>query len=335
MENEKDKKDKEKTGAEMGDFYSRKELSKPVPDNFKMGRDASIQLSKVRRDLFTDIEEKESGKPIVKGLAGEVSELDFEAFGLAMAQTLYNQSYIFGHTEKNTGIKENLIPKNESIRGDLYRGEIVVTLNDICRLGYGVDTPTTEQKRDMDKLIGTLDREPVYVEFPNGDRTKIWLCKTMAKDYRKEDNAIAYYLILNPIFCSRVAKNFLELPQDIAKRISSTTNRKTAAHYILLRLLAQQDKRKPYIRAIEGLIIELGLEDVFRKNRGRTEKQILALFNDMKGVGIITDFETEEKLIRNRKALSKVTFILNREFIPRRSGMDEAPLDEPSTDENN
>lgn len=51
------------------------ESRKRPPITFRMGRDAHLQLAKVKRDLFTDLEEKESGNYIVSGLERSVSNL--------------------------------------------------------------------------------------------------------------------------------------------------------------------------------------------------------------------------------------------------------------------
>lgn len=288
---------------------------KGLPSNFKIGRDAALQLSKVERNLFTDIEEAESGKYIISGLTKQVTDLDFAAFTLAVGQILYNQSYQSGNEDINSGVSRKKADKvSKQIGEAAYKGEIIVTNSELCRLAYGVQEATTEQKKKMDALIETFHKTPVRVKFPNGDEVENYLCVKMGKYTREKDGAILYDLYLNPIFGSRIQNQFGELPQDITAKLSNVTKRKTAAHYLLLRWLSVQDKRYPHPLTIDTIVQELRMEEDFRTNRGRAEKQLLSICKAMVDIKILTKYEVEYSSGR-RKRIQSITFHLNQNFI--------------------
>ena len=288
------------------------EQHKPLPDTYKVGRDDQLQLSKIERDLFTDMEEKESGNYIISGLSKQVTELDFTAFSFAIGQILYNQSYQSGNTETNSGISKKLAKKaTEKLGSNMYNGEIVTSLNDLCRLAYGVDAPDQRQKKTMSTLVDTIHKTPVVIQFPNGDTLESSLCVIIDKYTRAEDGAVLYNLYLNPIFCSNVERNFGELPQDITKRLSEATKKKTTAHYRLLRLLSIQAKGSVFTRTIDELIKELGLAEAYRTQRVRTEKQLLSTFDTMKEVNIIDGYKVYKTKKGAKETISKVTFTLS------------------------
>lgn len=300
-----------KDGSLSGSFGF-KEVSKPIPDSYKVGRDAQLQLARIERDLFTEMEEKESGNYIISGLNKQVTELDFTAFSFAVGQILYNQSYQSGNIDTNSGISKKIAKKaSMQVGSTQYNGEIVTSLNDLCRLAYGVEAPDARQKKTMSTLVETIDKTPVVIQFPNGDTLESKLCATMNKYTREEDGAVFYNLYLNPIFCSNVKSNFGELPQDMTKRLSGATKKKTAAHYRLIRLLSLQIKSKPFTRTIAELLKELSLLETYRKDKGRTEKQILSVCDAMVTIGMVERYEVEYTTIRAKQTISKITFHLS------------------------
>ena len=291
------------------DILFNPEAEKQVPNTFRMGRDAHLQLAKVKRDLFTDLEEKESGNVIISGLDGKATKTDFMAFGIAVTQALYNQSYQSGNLKTNSGITQTIAQKLSKDMGEtMYLGDIAVSLKDLCRYGYGETEPTTKQKKSMATLIETLDNTPVVIKYPNGDTRECKLCAMMERYTRAADGAVAYSLHLAPIFCSNVVRNFGELPQDIIKRIKTTTKRVTEAHYVLAELLGIQKKGSTFVRYIAQLVDELGLLDTYKKDRSRTEKQLLSLFDTMQKAQLITDYEVEHTTIRGKKCMNRVSF---------------------------
>jgi hypothetical protein len=294
---------------------------KPLPETYKAGRASQLQTAKWAGTIFESIEATEKGSYIVSGLPRKITDTDFEAFSMGIAQILYNQSHQSGNLDTNSGLerKEAKALTQASKSGHTYyEGTIMATLNELCRKSYGVDVPTTQQKEAMMSLIDTLHETPVSINFPNGDKAELYLAVKMGKFTRAKDGAITYWLTLNPIFCESVSNNFSEHPQDLTKRLTAATDRKTAAHYRLLKLLgAQIHTKKPFVRTLPVLIESLGMEEEYRKNKGRTEKRLIATCEDMIKVGIITHYETEEAYNRSRRTLSKIKFYLNPNY-PRK-----------------
>lgn len=294
-------------------------FTKPEPPFFKVGRYAALQFSKVERDLFTDMEEAESGNYIISGLTKQVTELDFTAFTFAVGQILYNQSYKSGNEDVNSGLKREVAtPITDATGEKSYTGNIVTSLNELCRLAYGVKEPSTELRKKMATLIDTIDQKPVNIQYPNGDKMESKLCVTMNKYTREKDGAILYDLYLNPIFGSRIKNQFGLLPQNITeildKVCKKNKQRKTAAHYILLRLLSVQDKRQPFPRTIDRLIYELRMEEYFKKDKRKAEKQLLSICTSMKEIGILNSYEVFYRETVRGKRIEKINFHLNPNF---------------------
>lgn len=292
--------------------------TKRLPPTFRLGRDAIIQLSKVERDLFTDIEEAQSGNYIISGIQRYVTELDFTAFTFAVGQILYNQSYQSGNDDINSGIERGIANSLSQKTGTtLYVGEIVTSLNELCRLAYGT-VPTTELKKKMATLIDNIGKIPVIIRFPNGDKLESILCFSMNKYTRKKDGAVLYDLHLNPIFGSRIQNQFGELPQDIIEMLDKACKkkgqRKHAAHYLLIRWLSHQDKRYSHTLTIDTIIEELRMEELFKGNRGRGDRQLLSICDIMVDVGILSNYEPKYSS-GNKRHIEKITFRLNPKFI--------------------
>lgn len=297
-----------------------------LPPSFKMGRDVALQLSRVEGDLFTEMEknenEGENGKYITSGISRVVSELDFRGFSFAVCQILYNQSVQYGNTDTNSGLTREEAPRATKKTGSTqYIGDIVTSLNDLCRLAYGVDAPDARQKKSMSTLLKTIDNTPVVTYLPNGDVLETKLCATMSRYTREEDKAVFYHLHLHSVFCSDVKNNYGELPQDITKRLSKVTKKKTAAHYNLLLLLSLQTKNKPFVRTIKQLLKDLNLDEAHKKDKGRTERQLVSLFECMKNMKMIDRYKIEYTTTRAKKVIDKVTFHLSsREKLLGKSG---------------
>lgn len=306
-------------------------LQKPDPSTFKVGRYAALQLSRIERDLFTDMEEAESGNYIISGLTKQVTELDFTAFTFAVGQILYNQSYKSGNEDVNSGVKREVAKRLSNETGEtLYNGNIVTSLNELCRLAYGVKEPTTELKKKLSTLIETLHKKPVEIKFPNGDKLESSLCAIMNKYTRAKDGAVLYDLYLNPIFGSQIQKQFGELPQDVIESLESSCKekkqRKQAAHYLLLRWLSVQDKRYPHKLTIDVIIQELRMEEYFKENKGKAEKQLLTICKTMEDIGILNSHEVAYRETGRGRRIESITFHLNPNYI-RTTKEAEAALD--------
>lgn len=286
-----------------------------LPRSFKMGRDAALQLSRVEGDLFTETKKKnenENGKYIITGLSRAISELDFAGFSFAVCQILYNQSFQSGNIDTNSGLSKEIDrDATEELGYAQYSGNIVTSLNDLCRLAYGVDEVTANQRKKMTSLINSIDDTYVQMQYPNGSYIKSWLCRREEERYTAENGAVYYHLRLTHIFCSDVKNNYGELPQDITKRLSKATKKKTAAHYRLLRLLAIQTKNKPFVRTRDELLNELNLDETYKKDKGRTENQLISLFECMKEIKMIDRYKIEYTKTRAKKVIDKVTFHLS------------------------
>lgn len=305
-------------GRILGIDINNKLSDAPIPDTFKIGRQVQLQLSKVEKNLITELEEKGKGGYIISGLPQSVSELDLSSFSFAVGQILYNQSYQCGNTDTNSGVdRKKTLPKYQLEGETTYSGIIVTTLNDLCKGAYGVIEPSTEQKKAMSTLVDTLHNVPTIWTYPDGSVRKSVACAKMEEYKDEKTGAITYGLCLNPVFTMKVADNFAEFPQDFMFRLSKATRKKTAAHLKLARFLSNQDKRKPCIRTISFLVQELGLEEAYKNKKGRTEKQLKDLFDVMVKIGVLSDYTITEKLVRGRTSMDKVTFILNEDFIPR------------------
>lgn len=280
-----------------------------VPSTFRISRDAHYQLAYVNRTHFTEEAEATRTNTIVTSLKGKVSITDFMAFSIAASQTLSNQSYQYGNTQTYSGKTLTKAKKlSERMGMNVYNGDIEVTLKDLCKYGYGETEPTTKQKRAMANMIDILHNTPVVITYPNGDKDENVLCSRVNKHTRAKDGAVEYHLFLSPIFCSNVAKNFGELPQDIIKRLRDGSKRLTEAHYVLAGMLGVQAKGEPFTRFIEDLVNNLGLLERYKNDRSRTEKQLLSLFDAMQKVKLITGYEIEYETQRGKKCMNKVTF---------------------------
>ncbi len=312
----KGKKQKQETPVVFNTW--RKVREKPVPDTFKIGRQVTFQLAKVERDLFSDVEEKESGNYIISGLPRKITQTDFEAFSFGIAQILYNQSFQSGNTDTNSGLSKKQAVKITRETGQTrYSGEVIFTLNELCRIVDGGEL-ITDTKKAMKALIHTCDSTPVEIKFENGNYQKRYLSKIMGEDYI--DGALTYWLHLNPIFCENVKRNFAEFPQDLSKRLTAATKKRKAEHYRLIRLLGRQDKRSPFVRRMDQLLTDLDLTEAYKNERGKTEQKILSLLNDLKKkeMGLILDYETETAIIRRKERITKVIFHLNPYFTRKR-----------------
>jgi hypothetical protein len=282
-------------------------IGREVPDSYKVGRNAVLRLGKAEKDLFSSLEEEKKSY-LISGINRKISKMEFTAFSFAMSQILYNESYIAGNLEKNTGRAVKSSTATEKEGKPMYVGDVVTSLNEICRLAYGTKNPDTQQRKAMQKVIDVLDIEPVTIQTGNGSFYQSWLCKKVDRAYSAENGELYYHLYLNAIFCDNVSRNFGELPQDIMMRLSNAVTKKTAAHILLLRLLSIQAKNRPFVRTLKELLNELDLEEAYKVNKNRTISQVLAVCDSMKEIGIITDYIAEYQTIKAKKTITKITY---------------------------
>lgn len=275
-----------------------------LPKNYNVARGLGFELARLERDLFTDLEEKESKNAIVERVEG-INAYDFYAFIFAAGKQLYNQSYKSGNTENFEGVGSDLITHD----GNNAASGIIVTLNDLCRDAYGVE-PTTANRKAMEKMLEMLHKNRLHINLPNGDKIEETLCATMDKYHRKADNATIYYLSLGRIFSRQLKINFGTFPQNATKLLAGVTKRNSVQHLKLLMLLGMQDKRQPYRRIFTELLKDMEMDADYKANVTRTEKRAKQIFKDMKDAGFIKTAVLEPRTIRGKKRIYAVTFTL-------------------------
>ena len=292
-------------------LYIPEEELKRIPPTFRMGRYAHTEIANIKDFIFSV--EKPTG----------FSRADFCAFNLALVQTLSNQSHQYGNTISFSG-RSATQAKGRSETECL--GDIKASISDICRYGYGQDTPPTTRKRKaITSILGYLDKTFVPYRYRGEEEPKKRRALAiMGEPYNDKYGSKTYEIHLAPFYCENVLRNFGELPQDIMKRIRDNTDRVTEAHILLAcELGIEQKKGSTLIRYIDDLVNTLHLTDDYKVNKSRIEKQLLSLFDTMQKVKVITDYKVEYITQRGKKRMNKVTF-----QIATRKQMLEAPEEE-------
>lgn len=296
------------------------ELSnRQVPDTYKSGREGQLKLAKALRDrdLFTDVEERESGDFILYGAEGDFSPVDFIAFRMGITKILYNQSYQTGNDDIISGLKREEAKKITAFtQKSAYAPVIAFSLNDLCRAGYGELTDVHRKKQAS--IIHNLRLKDYRLMAPNGDILEIPVINQLARYIRKRDGAIYYILQLNPLW-NDWAKGWAEIPQDYSQRLAALPIKRTEALLLLSELLLIADKRKPLHRNISTLLDELQLTDAYRKDAKRTEEQLISYFEGMITTGVIKSYEVQKGKVKRRVAITKVTFNFDPNFTKRRN----------------
>lgn len=312
-----------------------------APATFKLGRAYSTQAPTAESHLFSSTEEKtEEERTIsISGLTKEISETDLSHFIFAIRKTLYNQSYTTRNEDVNSGIERTETDKVKPITAligkgkkqttevrKFYTGHIISSLVDLCKEAYGVDKPTTEQKKRMAKVIEIVHKTPLKITFPNGDKLEAPLCVNLGKYTRAEDGAIFYDLAVNPIFTGKEAvTNFAQLPQranhQLTAAIKERKQRRTEAHLRFMERLAMQDPSKPFTIALDNLLHYLNLTDYYKKDAkkiwGRNETdqkngRLWQLFQIAIDTGQLLDFPKVEQ--RKSDAMTMFVFQLNPDY---------------------
>lgn len=280
---------------------------KRIPPFFRMSRYAHTEIANIKDFVFAE----------TKNLG--FTRADFCAFNLALVQTLSNQSYQSGNTISFSG---RSVTEARGREGE-YVGDIKASISDFCRLGYGLDeAPTTKQRKAVVSILTFLDNTYVPYRYKGEDEPKKRRALAiMGEPYNDKYGSKTYEIHLAPFYCENVLRNFGELPQDIIKRIRENTKKITEAHLLLVvELGIQQKKGSTLIRYIDSLVKTLHLEDDYKANKSRTEKQLTSLFDTMQNSNVITGYKIEYTTLRGKKRMEKVTF-----QIATRAKMLEAP----------
>lgn len=302
-------------------------IQKPIPESFKVARTATQAMRQAEATLFAA--DKVEYAPIMpKG----VNPFHFEALKFAVAATLSNQSYQYGTMDKmdKTAPLTGLVTNEESkqcaeasglttTRGRIpFMGYIRVTLNDLCRRGFGGATDNN-YKKAFEKLIVALDRTPFEYISPDGDSYKGYVCKVMGEYTRKSDGAKEYLLALHPSFSSNIVKGFAVFPQDFTKRLAAAAGKKrrlSRAYFAMAAMLANQDKLKPVTRYLDDILEELGLSENYYRQPDRTEALLRDIFDAMREIKLIHSYsiDTYNTTTRGKKRMAKFTFTLDPDF---------------------
>lgn len=298
-----------------------------LPDTFKAGRRGLIYTERIapRKELSLFTEEelgelKPQGVPTIQ-LPAEVKTMDYEALMFALQKTLYNQSYLHGNEQGLTGGDVVISEHTKEFGSILYEGTITATISDLCRAGYGSE-PTTRQKKAIEGLLDRLHTKPVIVVYPNGVKIKEYICVKRREIINEKTKAKGYILSLSPIFTIEGATNYAELPQDTIERLteylSDKGRSKTDKHYKLIKLIARQDNRKPYIITMGELVRVLDMVERYRKMRTQTEKEICELLRDLHGIGFLASVKIDKRNAGTKQIVERFTIEINKSFIRKR-----------------
>lgn len=283
----------------------------PLPQEQKVARALITQAHKMQEDLFSVLEQgrkNPDGSIVYSALPSIISEYDFRAYVLGAQLILHDQSYICNNLEEGKGKNKEIINsgvkrEESNLKGTdgrtLYNGNIVTSLNDLCRIGYGIPEdkePTKSQRDNMKKAIETLDSTPIGIVYGNGDERQTYLIKVMETFNRKRDGAVMYHLVLNPIFTSN-AKGYGTMLRGATTRLSlhlsskGKTGRagKSAAHYAFLQLISIQDKRKEWCISLENLLRHLNLLGQFKKDKKRITAKLEGIFEAFVAIGLLSE----------------------------------------------
>lgn len=281
-----------------------------LPKRQQVSRALITQSHVIQRSLFEALESprpNQDGEIIYSNLPSVISEYDFRAYILAAQLALYDQSYKHHNEDINSGFmrdESNLsAEKDIALRDEkgekYYAGNIKVTLNDLCRVGYGLpegQAPTSKQRNSMRDAILALDNTPIGVTYGNGDQRTTYLIKVMERLIRKKDGAETYHLVLNPIFTTRGKGYGIIMrgaTERITKYISSKgrkgTAGKSAAHLAFLQLLSIQKRGDVWRISVENLLQRLNLYEAYKKNKSRTLQKVEKLFDDFVGLGYLLE----------------------------------------------
>lgn len=283
-----------------------------LPVTQKVTRALITQAPQVQRSLFDALEKgvkDTEGNITYSKLPALISEYDFRAYVLAVKSKLYDQSYIFGNEDVLTGFNREVsnITTEDGLRDEkgqpYHNGNICVTLNDLCRVGYGIpegQNPTTKQRNCMRSTIEAVHNNPIGIVYANGDIRESRLIVIMDKYKRKSDGAETYHLILNPIFTTQ-SKGYglmlrgatTRLSQYLISKGKTGKGGKSAAHYAFMELLSIQDLKKGVWNiSVENLLQHLNLTDQFRKDKKRTTNKLEEIFEAFVALGYLLERPT-------------------------------------------
>lgn len=276
------------------------------PPLFKISRDYVIQSTEVEANLFISIQQNKLDVFNMGAVQKRLSRRDALCYVYALEQILYSQSVQSG-AALNTGTR--CIPSNATkqqrqtmdtdtehsltkksnrladVGIDAECGAVKATLNELCRVAYGVENPTTEQKERMKAIIYAVDNTQVGIVYKKDNeevlmRVKLatlWFERDTEPIKSREDyynrmrnnrfddvNApIEYYIEINPIFCN-MKQGYGLLPIDAMSRLTDITKqqgkRKTYGHIKLMTYFAIQKTDAVLTRTEDELLRQMGVD---------------------------------------------------------------------------
>ncbi len=274
----------------------------PLPHERVVTRAFVHQSHVVQRSIFDGLESRQpntNGDIIYSDLPSQISEYDFRAYVIATQGILYDQSYKCKNEKDLTGVGTLELTQTKDKDGNPYRyGHIYVSLNELCRDGYGVPEGTavsTAQRDNMRKAITVLDQVPIKIEYGNGDKRETYIIKKMEKFTRQSDGAEMYHLIPNPIF-STMEKGYGLMLRGTTTRLTEYLKAKgrskagkSAEMLAYWQLLSIQDRSKVWSISIENLLDRLGLTKLFKKNKKRVIAKLEEIFEAFYDLGFLLE----------------------------------------------
>ena len=222
--------------------------------------------------------------------------MDVKRVGFALREVLYNQSYQTGHAKDNTGIvadgkfADGTDAQAVTIDGKPYNsGEVRVKLSDLAYSAYGRTDGYSRIKTEK-TLQALNDPHGFIIKDAAGNSIGRSLLHLEGFDYDAKTGAKVYDIKLHPIWTKDVATNFALHKQKVLTLIG----RLTEAKFELLNLLGQQDRRKPCIRYIGTLLQEIGLYEIYKEQKTRTQKQLRDAINSMVNCGLLLSYKEEK-----------------------------------------
>jgi len=297
-----------------------RELQKPLPAGAKYGRFFDVKRKEIEPTLFSSLEQKSEKYEIIIGNKKDgVKPLDVKRVGFALREALYNQSYQTGHAKDNTGIvadgkfTDGTDAQVVTIDGKQYNsGEVRVKLSDLAYSAYG-STDRYSRRKAEKTLLSLNDPHGFIIKDAAGNSIGRSLLHLEGFDYDAKTGAKVYDIKLHPIWTKDVATNFALHKQKVLTRLG----RLTEAKFELLNLLGQQDRRKPCIRYIGTLLKEIGLYEIYKEQKTRTQKQLRDAIEAMVNCGLLLSYKEEKA-----NGTIRFVFYLNPDY-----GKQEQPTD--------
>ena len=297
------------------------------PKEVKIGRDFMTRQEEIETQLFDALDDvlakPEMSSVVIGGVTKTISGKLLRQVFHALGQVLSNDSYKYSNEKEHTGIavqgeikrinEPNITLQPQRINEkNYYHSQIRTSLRELAKLAFGVDNPTGEQYKEVNKTLIALQNEGLQIKYQGTEVQKslLWVEGRTIRNYKTQEQELS--IVLNPLFAMNAAKNYALHPQDANRRIAQAVKQPTEAHYILRDILAMQDKRKPFRIYITTLLQKLDLIDEYKKNKKRVmESKLPKLFQAMVDIKLIEALPTLET---GFKGELEYKFILDKKY---------------------